>query len=58
MNALYMASCGMVDDNHEPGQKDLHALEILLELSLELLRKQEKEAMDLLNALEREITQP
>ena len=46
MNALYMASGGMVDDNHEPGQKDLHTLEILLELSLELLRKQEKEAMN------------
>ena len=58
MNALYMASCGMVNDNHEPGLKDLHALEVLLEASLELLRKQEKEEMDLLDALEIKITQP
>ena len=37
MNALYMVSGGMVDDKHVPGQKDLHALEVLLEASLELL---------------------
>lgn len=39
LRALYMSSCGMVDDIHHPDENDLGVLNVQLDASVELIRK-------------------